>query len=91
MPYTRLAIEKYIYNKLNDHLLAMYMFKLNESNFKFQARQQELKNQYTKKYDKYPLEFIYGMMGELDIKLKLRLNCLPDNNQDQEESKSPIN
>jgi hypothetical protein len=27
MPYCRTAIERYIYGKLNDHLLAIYAFK----------------------------------------------------------------
>lgn len=30
MPHSRAAIEKYIYNKLNDHLLAIYAFKNKE-------------------------------------------------------------
>lgn len=38
VPYTRSAIEKYIFNKLNDHLNAIYMFKSTTEDSKFLAR-----------------------------------------------------
>lgn len=35
MPYTRAAIETYIFNKLNDHLSSIYMFKSSQEDYKF--------------------------------------------------------
>ena len=35
MPYCRVAIEKYIYQKLNDYLFAMYAFKNKDKDEKF--------------------------------------------------------
>lgn len=73
MPYTRAAIEKYIFNKLNDHLTAIYNYKNSEQDILFQARQAELKQRYQAKYDRHHLDWVNEIMGELDIKQKLRL------------------
>jgi hypothetical protein len=48
----------------------------------------ELKQKYTSKYDKYQLEYINEIMGELDIKPKLRLIKQIDGSPIGEELKS---
>ena len=84
VPYTRAAIEKYIFNKLNEHLNAIYMHKHSKEDIKFQARQGHLNQKYQSLYDKFPLDYVNEIMAELDIKNKLRLIKLM-------EEESPIN
>jgi hypothetical protein len=38
MPYCRAAIEKYLYTKLNDHLQALYVYKNQTADIRFQSR-----------------------------------------------------
>lgn len=42
MPYCRVAIEKYIYQKLNDYIFAMYACKNKKQDELFTERQQAL-------------------------------------------------
>lgn len=53
MPHCRIAIEKYLYNKLNGHLLAMYVFKNKNLDQEFQIKQSLLKKFYREKFTSY--------------------------------------
>lgn len=86
MPHCRAAIEKYIYNKLNDHLLAIYAFKNREQDGQFRQKQRRLLQAYREKHTSSPMEPYFEIMKELDIKNKLMLLS-----SDQEETKSALN
>ena len=68
MPYCRTAIEKYIYQKLNPNINAIYAYKNQDKDIKFRDRQLALKEGYKKEYGHKA--FQYHMMDELGIKKK---------------------
>ena len=72
MPYCRTAIEKYLYSKLNDYLLAMYDFKNQKEDELFERKRIGLINGYSKVFGQQNV--CKEMMEELGVKAQFQLS-----------------